>query len=185
MSNVVLYVAASLDGFIARENGSVDWLDPYQKPGEDYGYAGFYRSVGATIMGANTYRQVKEFGRWPYGDTVNYVISTVMMDQPKGGRVNYYYGDLAGLVREAGAQTRKDIWLVGGAQVTQEFWRLGLIDEIFLTIIPVMLGSGLPLFDTTGREADLQLRHNANYRNGVVQMRYKVKKPAVPDSLPD
>src|SRR5690606_22501120 len=123
--------------------------------------------LGIAIMGANTYRQVLSFGgEWPYPSTQNVIVTGDPELRATHDTVNIYNGDLAELVQHAKRQTNKDIWLVGGSQLVQEFWRRGLIDELFLSIIPVMLGSGLPLFDQTGMDAKLKMKSITTYKSG-------------------
>lgn len=172
-ASVICYIAASLDGFIADSAGSVDWLEPYQAFDEDYGYADFSRRLGTLIMGGNTYRQVLSFGDWPYQGIQTVVISHRPVDPHPGKAVEAYSGDLTRLIQEIKHRSDKDIWLVGGAQIIARFLQADLIDEWVLTIIPVMLGSGIPLFPRSAPRRQLHLLTARHYANGVVQLHYR------------
>jgi dihydrofolate reductase len=178
MSHLILYIACSLDGYIARPDGSVDWLDPFNQIGsEDYGYRELLRRCGAIIMGANSYRQVLTFGPWPYAGIPCYVLThrppAVLADP----LVRTYAGSLAALVRKLkkttdGDPPARDIWLVGGAQVAGQFVGKGLVDEYIISVIPMLLGRGVPLWLETGPERKLKLLGVKSFPSGVVQVRY-------------
>ncbi len=178
MSHLILYIACSLDGYIARPNGSVDWLDPFnQAGGEDYGYGDLLRRCGAIIMGANSYRQVLTFGPWPYTGTPCYVLTHRPPATLADPQIHPYAGSLAALVRKLkkpaeGGAAAKDIWLVGGAQVAGQFITKGLVDEYIISVIPLILGRGVPLWLETGPERRLKLLGTKSYPSGVVQVRY-------------
>jgi dihydrofolate reductase len=178
MSHLILYIACSLDGYIARPNGSVDWLDAFnQAGGEDYGYGDLLRRCGAIIMGANTYRQVLSFGPWPYAGTPCYLLTHRPPTALADPLVRAYAGSPAALVRKLkkaadGDAPAKDIWLVGGAQTAGQFIGKGLVDEYIISIIPLLLGRGVPLWLETGPERKLKLLGVKSYPRGVVQVRY-------------
>ena len=149
MPEVILYVAASLDGYIARPNGAVDWLDEIggsgEGPAEDYGYHQFLANVGVVLMGRVTYEQILSFGvAYPYPGAVGYVFSRTRAGE-KDDNVTFVdvsaIPELIAGLKETG---EKDIWLVGGGQLVQEFLRLDLIDRIELFIPPLILGEGIP-----------------------------------------
>jgi dihydrofolate reductase len=178
MSHLILYIACSLDGYIARPDGSVAWLDAFnQVGGEDYGYGDLLRRCGAIIMGANSYRQVLTFGPWPYTGIPCYVLTHRPPAVVADPQVHPYAGSLAALVRKLkkaadSHSPAKDIWLVGGAQVAGQFIGKGLVDEYIISMIPMLLGRGVPLWLETGPERKLRLLGTKSYPSGVVQLRY-------------
>ncbi len=172
MKNVALYIATSLDGFIADRDGGVGWLDAVAtESGEDYGYADFYASVGALVMGRVTYEQVLGFGDWPYPGKPTFVFSHA---PPEGEHpdVTFVSGDPAEVVASLREQVDGDLWLVGGGGLVASFRAAGLIDEYILSVIPVLLGEGIPLFEGAQPHAALRLVEAQSYASGVVQLRY-------------
>ena len=170
---VILYIAMSVDGFIAKKDGSVDWLVKYNEGGEDYGYKEFYKGIGASIMGAATYLKGVEDG-WIDPKMPTYVVTHRELERPPGAEIRFYSGDLRKLVGEVGKTTKKDIWLVGGGKLAQGFLRERLVDRIILSVIPEMLGEGIPLFGETGQGGKLRLADTKSYKSGIVQMSYEV-----------
>lgn len=175
MTDVVLYVATSLDGYIARSNGSVDWL-PADETGEDFGYADFYESVDVLAMGRTTYEQVLSFGEWAYPGKPSYIFTrqSLTSDRP-----DVFFTSIPPdqFVPEMTSQGFQRIWLVGGAALVATFIKLGLIDQYILSIMPIILGNGIPLFSSPNPETALQLTDVQQYRSsGVVQLTYKSKK---------
>lgn len=177
MPRVRLYIALSLDGYIADRNGGVGWLDNNVDAAEgDYGYAEFYASVAALAMGRTTYEQVLGFGEWPY-DKPTYVFSH---DPPEGEHPHAtFVTDPAGFVADApwgegdpGSGPRQALWLVGGGKLVAAFRAADLIDEYVLTVLPVLLGDGLPLFPGEQPQASLQLEEVQHWPSGVVQLLY-------------
>ena len=173
MGKIVLYIASSLDGFIAKRNGDITWLDEFNVEGEDYGYSEFLNGVDIIVMGSKTYEQVLSFGKWPYESFKTYVLTRRNLDCVDG--VEFYSGYLDSFVHNIKQQSRKNIWLVGGAMVAQNFLKQRYIDEIILSIIPTILGDGISLFKNEDGEVHLDLLQSKSYRNGVVQLHYAVK----------
>jgi dihydrofolate reductase len=171
MRKMILYIAASLDNYIARADGKVDWLEApeLRLPGEDYGYAEFYRSIDTTLMGNRTYQAIQGFDvPFPYPDKTNYVF-TRSENFPESGEVTYISGDVAAFVRALKEKPGGDIWLVGGGQINTLMLEQGLIDRMILTLIPVLLGDGIPLFQGKSGETRFQPISGRYYDNGVVQ----------------
>ena len=177
MSDVILYVASSLDGYIARPDGSVDWLDEIPDPGngngEDYGYGEFYTGVGVVLMGRITYEQVLSFDvDYPYAGKEGYVFSRTRAGE-RDEYVNFVNGeDIPGLVQNLKRNSEKNLWLIGGGQLVREFLNLDLIDRIELFILPVILGQGLPLFPPPTPQRNLTLIGVRSYDNGMAQLTY-------------
>lgn len=173
MRKIVLYIAASIDNFIAKPDGSIDWLnnpeyDPL--PGEDYGYGAFCETIDTTLMGNATYQAVLGFDiPFPYPDTTNYVFSR-SENKERHEFVQFISGDIAGFTKELKAAPGKDIWLIGGGQINTILLENGLIDKIILTIIPITLGDGIPLFQKGRKETKFVLESNQAFNSGLVQL---------------
>ena len=186
MSRITLYIAQSLDGFIADEGGGVGWLETFQDhydkgvPGESY--QEFFQSLDCLIIGAYTYEQILTFGDWPYGDVPTFVVTHRELPVSKES-IRLYTGDLVKLVKEVIPPEYENIWLVGGADLAQEFVRLGLVDEIRLSVIPVLLGSGVSLFGNSGPGSTLHLTDVTAFKTGIVELWYDVvRNPLREDS---
>ncbi|MCZ7582649.1 MAG: dihydrofolate reductase family protein [Deltaproteobacteria bacterium] len=165
-----LYIAASVDGYIAPADGSVDWLKPFD--GEGYGYEAFMKEVSTLVVGRKTFDQMLTFGAWPHPDQDTYVLtSRPLGDVPP--RVHRWEDDAPSLVAHLrGASLAGDVWLVGGGLVVDAFLAMGAIDEIELFVIPVLLGDGIPLFPKNDRFAGLRLTDSTVYKNGVTRLVY-------------
>jgi len=172
MRKVQLYIAASLDGYIARPDGGVDWLSSVDKKGEDYGYSEFIASVDTTLMGGKTYDEVLGFGGpFPYLNTSNYVFSR-QERQPDSNPVQFINENPAAFVKGLKAQAGNNIWLIGGGQINTILLNARLIDEMILSIIPIVLGDGIPLFAGQPKEAKWELSEHKVFDTGLVQLRY-------------
>ena len=168
MRRLKLYIAASLDGYIAGPNGEIDWLDV---AGDlDYGYAEFYESIDTTLMGSLTYRVALSVPDFPYPDKTNYVF-TRSAPPPDTEHVRFVSGDIAGFVRSLKEQTGGAIWLVGGGQINTAMLNAGLIDDLVLTSFPVVLGDGIPLFAAGAAHARFETTGCEAYETGLVQWR--------------
>ncbi|MBT4351554.1 dihydrofolate reductase [archaeon] len=159
---IILYVAMSLDGFIAKKNGSVDFLDKYNESGEDFGYYEFLDSISSVIIGNSTYKQ---FGA-PYKNKKIFIFSRKKHENKKD--IIFVNGD----IKEFAKKLKNDTWMVGGASIFNEFLKYDLIDEFIITIIPVLLGEGILLF-TKSSIKNLKLIDTKSYDCGVVQVHYK------------
>jgi dihydrofolate reductase len=132
-NNIILYIATSLDGFIARKDGSVEWLSPYEKGQEDYGYKDFLKKVGIVIMGNTTYKQVLSFGEFPYRGKDCFVF-TRNKEKRKDENVTFVSKNARDFISQLNLRKNENIWLVGGASIIDEFLKLDLIDEFIITI---------------------------------------------------
>ena len=175
-SKVTLHAVASLDGFIARKDNSVSWLEVKGSVYEagvsisDEEAATFVKAIDCYVLGSRTYEHALELG-WPYGDTPTVVV-TGREWPPARESVEFYAGDLKTLVDVKLAPRFRNIWLVGGAMLCQGFLELGLVDEIRLTIAPVLLGDGLRLFGGLLTEQRWDLKNVVAYKNGFVELSY-------------
>lgn len=168
-----LYVATSVDGFIATEDGGVEWLDDFQDDAERGRFEEFFASVDCLVMGATTYEQVLGFGEWPSGRTPTYVVTG--RDLPLATEaVELFDGPVDELARQL--EERYDhVWLVGGAQLAQSYLAANEVNELRLNIVPVLLGSGISLFGDSGQRRGLDLTDVATRENGLVEVQYRVE----------
>lgn len=171
-------MVSSLDGFIARKDGDVSWMhstDTYEQGvelTEEY-IAEFLASIDCYVMGSRTYEHTLELG-WPYGDVPVFVLTNRNLKSEKES-VTFLSGDLAEIVNNKLKPNFQNIWMVGGAMLTKAFLRLGLADEINISIIPVLLGDGILFFDYIGKEQPLQLKSSTAYKDGMVELCYEIK----------
>ena len=177
-----VFIATSLDGFISRLDGSIDWLDRANSlvpKSEDCGYAEFMASIDVLVMGRNTFELALTFGEWPYQATPVVVLSHRALDIPDtiATSVSLSQESPSALVTRLSGQGAKHLYIDGGKTI-QSFLRAGLIDELTITIIPVLIGTGRPLFGSV--PYDVQLAHLSTkaYDFGFVQHRYRVVKDA-------
>jgi len=172
-----VFIAASLDGFIARPNGAIDWLPP-PAGDEDYGFGPFMAGVEALVMGRHTFETALSFGGWQYGKRLVIVLSSRPMDFTalQGANVEQMSGEPAEIIATLAARGIHELYVDGGITI-QRFLRAACIDRIIITRIPILLGAGIPLFGTLPR--DLPLRHitTKSFPSGLVQSEYV---PALP-----
>jgi dihydrofolate reductase len=175
---IIVYIATSADGYIARTDGSVDWLNRPQTAG-DYGMGAFMKSIDAVIWGRTTYGEVTKHGGGGGGfggKTQNYVFTHRPAPPAKGVTfVNEPVGEFARRLR---AQPGKDIWMMGGGGVIASFLDEGEIDEFIIHVIPTFIGEGIPLIATRHRNVPLRLESSRAFADGVVRLHYAVEKPA-------
>lgn len=175
--NIRAFIACSLDGFIARSNGDLDWLEnpAFAVEGEDFGYAQFMAKTSCLIMGRNTFEKVLTFGEWPYEGTRVIVLSQSLKTLPETHR------DKAELSAESpltlterlNSEGEQSLYIDGG-RLIQSFLQQGLINELTLTRIPLLLGSGIPLFGELKNDIALELIDSKSYANGFVQSHYRI-----------
>ncbi|AAM07879.1 dihydrofolate reductase family protein [Methanosarcina acetivorans] len=173
---IKLYIACSLDGFIARKGGSVDWLTEYENSSEtDYGYSEFYASIGTVLIGRKTYEQVLDFGVWPYGEKKTYVFTRQKEPLRREKNVEFVSGNVGEFVRRLKENTDENIWLVGGSQLIRVFLEEDLVQDMIVFVVPVILGSGIPLFDRIGKEVRLRMIDTERYESGLVKLEYEIE----------
>jgi dihydrofolate reductase len=170
---VSVFVGTSVDGFIARPNGALDFLPP--GGGEPHGYDEFIASVDALVIGRNTFEIVLAFPEWPYGDKRVVVLSSRPLDLSalRGGRVEQMTGTPAEIVSKLAASGAQHLYVDGGITI-QRFLRAGLVQRLIITRVPVLIGEGIPLFGSLPR--DVRLRHvsTQHYPSGLVKSEYQV-----------
>jgi dihydrofolate reductase len=173
-STVTLHVVSSIDGFIAKKDNSVSWMDSsgdvYERGVTDDD-AEVIQSIDCYVLGSRTYEHALQLG-WPYGDTPTVVMTNRELPSTRKS-VEFYSGDVKRLVGEILAPRYKNIWLVGGAMLGKSFLKLGLVDEIRLMIAPVILGDGLHLFGDSGTEQKWHLKNVVAYKNAFVELSYR------------
>ena len=174
-----VYIAASLDGFIARENGGLDWLptgDPGNGGGDD-DFDEFMRSIDVLVMGRHTYEQVLTFGKWPYGDKRVVLLSSRKLTLPDSlpKTVTVSSGTPQEIIDHLAAQGAQHLYIDGGI-TNQNFLAAGLIDRLIITTIPVLLGSGIPLFGPLSGDINLRHEETRSLASGLVQSRYTVRR---------
>lgn len=173
-STVTLHVVASLDGFIAKKDNSVSWLnssgDVYEGGVSEDSAEELIKAIDCFVLGSRTYEHALQLG-WPYGDTPTVVITSRELPSTRKS-VEFYSGDLKSLVDAILAPRYGNIWLVGGAMLCQSFLELGLVDEIRLSITPILLGDGLRLFGNSSTEKRWRLKDVVAYKTGIVELLY-------------
>lgn len=171
--NASVFIATSVDGFIARANGGIDWLPP--GGGEEHGYDAFIATVDALVIGRNTFETVLSFDTWPYGPKPVFVLTSrpLPVPAPPGAVIDRMSGDPREIVSLLAARGVRHIYVDGGITI-QRFLRAGLIQRLTITRVPVLLGDGIPLFGAL--PGDVPLRHIATrqYASGLVQSEYAV-----------
>jgi dihydrofolate reductase len=186
-SRVTIHMVASLDGFIARKDGSVDWLETSDEFAggatlEPGAAEAFLKTIDCYVMGSRTYEtalgfEAQGFG-WAYGDKPTFVLTRRELPRTRE-TVELYAGDLAELVNGRLRPTFRSIWFVGGGVVAGECLRLGLADEVRYSILPILIGDGISFFDQLDRDVALHLAEVKAYKNGMVELRYEVRRMAL------
>ncbi|MDT3738066.1 MAG: dihydrofolate reductase family protein [Candidatus Kapabacteria bacterium] len=170
---VILYIAASVDGFIAKPNDDLSFLSIVQKDGEDYGYSEFINSVDTVIIGRKTYDWVMDnASEFIHTEIETYVITRTL--RPDNGKTKFYNGDLKELVLRLKSQPGSNIFVDGGAEIVNELLRQNLIDEFIISVIPILVGSGTRLFKNGLNEQKLEFVESKLFDTGLVQTHYKL-----------
>lgn len=168
---LVLYIAMSLDGYIATKTDDLSFLSVVEKEGEDYGYQAFTDTVDTVILGRKTYDKVMTLvDTFPHADKETYVITRT--PKPSAGNVNFYTGDLKDLVSRLKGKPGKSIFCDGGAELVNDLLKLDLFDDLIISIIPVLLGDGISLFKPGRPEGKLKLVSSKSFDSGLVQVHY-------------
>ena len=183
-SRVTIHMVASLDGFIARRDGSVDWLETADEFTDgvtfEPGYVeAFLETIDCYVMGSRTYEtalgfEAKGFG-WAYGDKPTFVLTRRELRRTRD-TVEFYAGDLAQFLNERLRPEFRSIWVVGGGDVCAACVRLGLADEVRYSIMPVLIGEGIAFFEKLDNDVTLHLAEVNAYKSGMVELRYEVRK---------
>jgi dihydrofolate reductase len=174
MRKVIAYLAISADGFIARPNGDVEWLDRPRTAG-DYGMSEFYRSIDTVLMGRKTWAVGRKLGQAAYPGKANYVFSRSRRHRPDP-RITFVHRPIGAFLRELRAQPGKHIWLVGGAKLFGAVLDAWQLDELIIHVVPTLIGTGIPLFAPRHRRVPLHLVRCRTFRDGVVRLHYVVSR---------
>jgi len=174
MSTIFTSIAVSLDGFITSKTGDLSWLNNALAKGEDYGFEETLQRTGIYIMGANSYREMLNFGGAGGKDKTPTYVVTRETDLKKGTQTHFYNGDLNDLAEKVKSETHKDIYIWGGGNLITQFIDLNLLDELNMAVIPVLLGDGVPLFGKINKTKKLELSEFTKFeKSGIVLLKYK------------
>ena len=175
---ITLHVVSSIDGFIARHDNTVGWLDSsddaYERGLSEDPAGDGLDAIDCFVLGSRTYEHALQLG-WPYGDTPTVVVTSRLLPSAKK-TVEFYSGDLGRLVSERLKPNFPNIWFVGGGEVSAECLRLQLADEVRYSILPILIGDGISFFQGLDRDVALHLLEATPYKSGMVALRYEVRK---------
>jgi len=183
-SRVTIHMAASLDGFIAREDGRVDWMETHDEFVDGATMSPefvqeFLKTIDCYVMGSRTYETALEFEAkgfgWAYGGKPTIVLTHRNLNRTRD-TVEFYAGDLSELVNQGLRPRFRSIWFAGGGAVSGECLRLGLADEVRYSMLPILIGKGISFFDSLDKDIALHLSEVKSYKNGMVALRYEVRK---------
>lgn len=176
MTSGHVMMAMSLDGFVARKDHQLDWLMKQKTEGEDHGYDDFIASIDVIVMGSNSFRTVLSFGEWPYNKPV-IVLSQQLKDTDVpahlANKVEILNQSPSALMKTLNARNIKRAYIDGGA-IVRSFLAEGHIATMHITIVPILIGDGVPLFDTLTQDIDLQLEKSKAFGSGLVDLHYRV-----------
>jgi dihydrofolate reductase len=183
-SRVTIHMAASLDGFIARKDGGVDWMETLDEFADgdtmspDF-VESFLKTIDCYVMGSRTYETALRFEAkglgWPYGDKPTFVLTSRILPRTRAA-IEFYSGDLAKFVNEQLRPRFRSIWFVGGGAVSGECLRLGLADQVRYSILPILIGNGISFFEKLEKDVALHLAEVKAYKSGMVGLCYQVKR---------
>ena len=181
MLKITIHMVSSLDGYIAKKDNSVSWFetsDNYENGATEQDSAEFHKTIDCYVMGSRTYEHALELSKsygWVYGDVPTIVLTHRRLPIDRLN-IETYSGDLNKFVSERLKPNYRNVWLVGGAELTKDFIRFNLADEIRQSILPIILGDGTLFFDKIGQEQALHLKNVTAYKNGMVELRYEIRK---------
>ena len=176
MRKISLFIAMSLDGYIAKPNDDLSFLKLVEKAGEDYGYAEFTSKIDTIIIGRKTYDYVvNEIGASHYDNGQRDIYVITRTERPQVGRTTFYTGNITELVKQLKSENGKNIYCDGGAEVINELLKHNLIDEFIISVIPVILGNGTRLFKDGRPEQALEFITAKTFETGLAQLHYKRK----------
>jgi dihydrofolate reductase len=177
MRKLSLFIATSLDGYIAKPNDDLSFLKTVEKEGEDYGYAEFTATIDTIILGRKTYDYVlREIGSSHYDNGQRDVYVITRTEKPRAGKTTFYTGNLAELIQRLKSESGKNIYCDGGSEIINELLQNDLIDEFIISIIPVLVGNGTRLFKDGRPEQQLELLATKTFDSGLTQLHYRRKR---------
>lgn len=172
LKKLIIYIAMSVDGYIADCNDDLSFLSIVEKESEDYGYSTFINTIDTVIIGRKTFDKIVSMGyQNPHPDKNVYIISRT--EKPRFDNYHYYTGSLSKLINTLKQEPGKNIYCDGGAEIVNELLTQNLVDEIILSVIPILLGSGISLFKNGLLNVQLELLSSKNFEKGLVQLHYK------------
>ncbi|GGF23939.1 dihydrofolate reductase family protein [Subtercola lobariae] len=180
MAKTQYYVAASLDGFIADADDKMDWLLQFGFEAYEVHYNAFLSDVGALVMGSGTYQFIldEELQSWPYGDMPIWVLTSRELPTAEGANILFSSESVEVVAARAlGAAAGKNVWIVGGGNVAAQFAERGLLDELLVSVMPIVLGSGTPLLPVGGTPLRLTHVETTQFDSGAVGLSYRVERP--------
>jgi dihydrofolate reductase len=170
---LILYIAASLDGYIATKDDNLDFLRLVEQKGEDYGYAKFIKTVDTVIMGRKTYDKVLSFGiGFPHANKECYILTRTQ--KPSEENIHFYNRDIVELINQLKSKKGKNIFCDGGAETVHLLLKNKLIDELIISIVPVLLSNGIRLFNGEQPQQNLHFISSKSFEKGLVQLHYKL-----------
>lgn len=175
---MTVHMVSSVDGFIAKPDGSLSWLETSDTYEKGVSSEEPEESIDCFVMGSQTYEHAQALARdfgWPYGEIPTFVLTHRDLRSDRAS-IEFYSGDLTALVNERLKPNYENIWVVGGAALVRDFLRLALADEIRQTIAPIIIGNGTPFYNRIEQEMPLHLKDVTAYENGIVELRYEVRK---------
>ena len=177
MRKLSLFIATSLDGYIAKPNDDLSFLRLVEKEGEDYGYAEFTADIDTIILGRKTYDYVlREIGSSHYDNGQRDVYVITKTERPGTGKTTFFTGKLSDLVQRLKSENGKDIYCDGGAEIINELLKNDLIDEFVISVVPVLVGNGTRLFNDSRPEQLLELKSVKTFDTGLTQLHYRRKR---------
>ena len=177
MRKLSLFIATSLDGYIAKPNDDLSFLKLVEKEGEDYGYAEFTANIDTIILGRRTYDWVlREIGTSHYDNGERNVYVITRTERQSVGKTKFYTGNLTELVQQLKSENGKNIYCDGGSEIVNELLISDLIDEFIVSIVPVLVGNGIRLFKDGRPEQQLELVNTKAFDTGLIQLHYKRKR---------
>ncbi len=178
MGRFIAYIASSLDGFIARKDDDVSWLDAWSPAGEDYGFSGFLETVGTAVMGARTYEQILLHPERRLPGSVRICVLTRRYPHAPSDGTVFWHRSPAALAARIRRESGRDVYLAGGGKLISAFLNAGLVDELRLFLVPILLKEGIPLFVDLRQEMVLDLEDSRRFPTGITELRYKPRRPA-------
>ena len=175
MRRIILYIATSIDGYIATEDGGVEWLNEISNPtNEDHGFKDLLASIDTVLMGGKTYHEIIGFGiSWPYKDKKSYVVSRRNSNVTPNENVHFIMEDVITRISELKSEVGKDIWLVGGGELTAMLLNANQIDEMQICTVPIILGNGIQLFPDKTKESHWKLVNSKFFSTGLLLSTYQ------------
>lgn len=179
-SKITIHMVSSLDGFIAKKDNSISWFETsgsYDKGIDEEDHEAFLKTIDCYVMGSKTYEHAIKLSAnygWPYGDKPTFVLTNRKLSADKPN-IEFHSGDMHKFVNEKLRPFYKNIWVAGGSEVVKDFIRESLADEIRITILPIILGDGLHLFNHIGNEIALHLKDSKAYKTGIVELCYEIQ----------